>query len=355
MAATTKPLVFVTGASGYVGSVVVHELLEAGYPVRGSARGRKVAQIQTAFAPYGAQFEAIEIADVASSDYTQALKGVGAIMHTAAPVPGRADFETAWKTSVDGSVHILRAAKNAGITKVVVTGSIVTFPSIDQAKFGPDNWIEVTKEQAENGDKFVQYVAQKKYGELAVLKFAEENPDMDITIFNPTWVFGPLAPGFEAIVPSPEGVMTTFSSNGFIYQLLRADNKNYPYVRGAIDVRDVARIHIAALTAPTPNGKRIRRVVTVSPYDSSFQEAIKYIYDERPELRGRLADPESAPKWEAYRVHGVDFDVLERDFGFSKFITWKETVLDAVDRFLEVEESWKAKGYVFEVPTESPV
>nr|GAT49312.1 predicted protein [Mycena chlorophos] len=352
---STKPLVFVTGASGYIGSVVVHELLKAGYPVRGSARGRKVAQVQATFAPYGAQFEAVEIADVASSDYTQALKGVGAILHTAAPVPGRGDFETAFKTSVDGSVHILRAAKNAGIQKVVVTGSIVSFPPVEQAKFRPNDWVEVTKEEAANGNIFMQYTAQKKYGELAVLKFAEENPDMDITIFNPTWVFGPLAPGFEAIVPSPEGVMTTFSSNGFIYQLLRADNKNYPYVPGAIDVRDVARIHIAALTAPTPNGKRIRRVVTVSPYDSSFREVIKYIHDERPELRGRLADPESVPKWEAYRVHGVDFTVLERDFGFSKFTTWKESVLDAVDRFIEVEESWNAKGLVFEMPTEPPV
>nr|GAT49327.1 predicted protein [Mycena chlorophos] len=355
---STKPLVFVTGASGFLGSVVVNELLEAGYPVRGAARGRKVAQIETAFASYGAQFQAVEIADNASSDFTEALKGVGAIIHTAAPIPGRTDFETGLKSSVEGSLRIVRAAQKAGISRVVMTGSTVTFPKADE-KFGPDDWVEVTKEQAAapDADQFTRYIAQKKYSEQAVLQYADENPDMDITILNPTWIFGPLAPGFEALVPTPEGAFATFGTNGFIYQLLRADNKNYHYTPGTIDVRDVARIHIAALNAPTPNGKRVRRQAIVSPYDTGFRDAIKYIYDERPELRGRLADPQTVPKWPKYRLDGVDLGVVERDFGFpvSKFKTWKETILDSVDRFIQIEESWKAKGYTFEVPTDVPV
>ncbi|KAF7298742.1 Epimerase domain-containing protein [Mycena indigotica] len=352
MSTSVKPLVFVTGASGFLGSVVVNELLQAGYPVRGAARGRKVAAIREAFAKYP-QFEAVEIPDLATADYTDALAGVGAIIHTAAPIPGRADSETAFRSAVDGSLNILRAANSAGIRKVVVTGSTVTFP---EDSFGADDWVAVTKEQALEGNPFLLYIAEKKFSEQAILKYASENPEMDITIFNPPWIFGPLAPGFESIVPTPEGAFAAFSTDGFVYQLLRADNKNYHYSPGTIDVRDVARIHIAALSAPTPNGSRPRRVPILSPYQTDFREAIQFIYAERPELRARLADPETVPRWPTYKRE-VDLTPVEKSFGFpvSAFKTWRETILDAVDRFIEIENNWKSKGLAFEVPTEPPM
>nr|GAT49323.1 predicted protein [Mycena chlorophos] len=359
MSTTTQAarnLVFVTGASGYLGSVVVHELLEAGYHVRGSARGQKVAQIQTAFARYGEQFKAVEIADIASSDFTNVLEGVSAIIHTAAPLPGRVDLETGLKTSVDGSLHILRAAQKAGIARVVVTGTIATFPKA-LTTFGTNDWVEVTKEDAAAPDTtpLTRYVAYKKYGEQAVMKYAAENPEMAITILNPTWIFGPFPPGYEAIVPTPQGAFQAFATNGFLYQLLRPDNKNYHYFPGCIDVRDVARIHIAALAAATNASGR--RIAISSPYDTGFREAISFIHDERPELRGRLADPDSVPRWERYRLPEIDLDVVERDLGFSagRFTTWRETVLDGVDRLIEIENMWNAKGYSFEVPAERPM
>ncbi|KAF7303873.1 Epimerase domain-containing protein [Mycena indigotica] len=349
---STKPLVLVTGASGFLGSVVVHQLLEAGFPVRGAARGRKVAALQESFAKYP-QFKVVEIADVATSDYREALDGVGAIIHTAAPLPGRVDNATALKIAIDGSLHILREATKAGVGKVVVTGSLITFPD---GKYGPDDWVSVTKEEALVGNSFVLYMAEKKFGELAVLEYAEEHPEMDITIFCPAWIFGPLSPGFESIVPTPEGAFAAFSTDGFIYQLLRPDNTNYHYTPGTIDVRDVARIHIAALSAPTPNGTRPRRVPLVYPQQTDFRDAIKFIYDERPELRARLANPDSVPRWPTY-TREVDAASLEEFFGFpiSRFKTWRETIIDGVDRFIEIEEYWKSKGFAVEVPKEPPI
>jgi nucleoside-diphosphate-sugar epimerase len=105
----------VTGAAGYLGFQVVYQLLEGGYSVRGyafqrqaakkaltrflrAARGRKIPLLKKAFEKYP-KFEAVEIADVATSDFSAAFEGVGAVIHTAAPLPGRVDAETALKVS----------------------------------------------------------------------------------------------------------------------------------------------------------------------------------------------------------------------------------------------------------------
>ncbi|KAJ6476236.1 hypothetical protein C8R45DRAFT_1009301 [Mycena sanguinolenta] len=343
MSTESKPLVFVTGASGFLGFEVVYQLLEAGYSVRGAARGRKVPLLKKALEKYP-QFEAVEISDVASADFSAAFSGVGAIIHTAAPLPGRADSETALKSAVEGSLHILREAHKAGIKKFIATGSMVTFP--DGAS-GPNDWVPVTREQAAEGNQFVLYTAEKKFGEQAVLEFAGKHPEMDITIFCPPWIFGPFAPGFEHIIPEPD--FAAFSTNGFVYQLLRPDNANYNYSPGMIDVRDAARVHIAGL-APL-SADHPKRVPVVAPGTTEWRDAIAFIAQERPALRTRLADPERAPVWGANRA--VDLEVVETAFGVKQdsYKTWKETILATVDRFIEVENIWKAKGLEFEVPT----
>ncbi|KAJ7250463.1 hypothetical protein B0H12DRAFT_1052333 [Mycena haematopus] len=342
MSTESKPLVFVTGASGFLGFEVVYQLLQAGYPVRGAARGRKVPLLQRAFEKYP-QFEAVEVKDVASGDFSAAFNGVGAIIHTAAPLPGRADSETALKSAIEGSLHILREAHKAGVKKFVATGSMVTFPE--------NAYVPVTKEQAVEGNPFVLYIAEKKFGEQAVLDFADKHPEMDITIFCPPWIFGPLSPGFEHIVPEPD--FAAFSTNGFVYQLLRADNVNYNYSPGMLDVRDVARVHIAGLTPLVADHPK--RVPVVAPHTNDWREAIAFIAEARPELRARLADPSKAPVWSATRA--VDLEQVEKAFGVKRdsYKTWKETILDAVDRFIEVEDIWKAKGLEFEVPTTPPM
>ncbi|KAJ7486194.1 hypothetical protein B0H11DRAFT_2017325 [Mycena galericulata] len=348
MSTESKPLVFVTGASGFLGFQVVYQLLEAGYAVRGAARGRKVPLLKKALEKYP-QFEVVEITDIATADYTAVFKGVGAIIHTAAPIPGRADSETALNSAIEGSLHILRQAHNAGIKKFVATGSMVTFP---ENAYGPNDWVPVTKEQAVEGNAFVLYIAEKKFGEQAVLDFADKHPEMDITIFCPPWIFGPLAPGFEHIVPEPD--FAAFSTDGFVYQLLRSDNANYHYSPGVLDIRDVARIHIAGLNPLTPHHPK--RVPTASPYQSNFRDAIKYISEERPELRGRLADPSKVPVWPTYKID-LDLTPLEKSFGIKldSYKTWRETILDSVDRFIDVENQWKSKGFEVEVPTAPPM
>ncbi|KAJ7154748.1 hypothetical protein C8R46DRAFT_443045 [Mycena filopes] len=348
MSAESKPTVFVTGAAGFLGFQVVYQLLEAGYSVKGAARGRKVQLLQKALEKCP-KFEVVEIPDIATADFSEAFKDVGAVIHTAAPIPGRSDGETGLKSAVEGSLHILQEAHKAGIKKFVATGSMVTFP---ENAYGPNDWVSLTKEQAMAGNHFVLYTAEKKFAEQAIVEFADKHPEMGITILCPPWIFGPFAPGFEHIVPEPD--FAAFSTDGFIYQLLRRDNVNYHYSPGVLDVRDAARIHIAALNPLTPDHPR--RTPIASPYPADPRDAISYISDARPELRQRLADPSTVPVWPSYKVD-IDLAPVEKAFGIThdSYKTWKETILDAIDRFIDLENQWASKSLEFEIPTAPPM
>ncbi|KAJ6584040.1 hypothetical protein DFH09DRAFT_1308744 [Mycena vulgaris] len=312
MSTESKPLVI--GAAGFLSFQVVHQLLEAGYAVRGAARGRKIPLLKKALEKYP-QFETVEITDVATADYTKALTAMNISLSTRFPCL----HLTTSQTAIEGSFHILREAEKAGVKKFVATGSIVTFPE--------------KAEQAAEGNPFVLYIAEKKFGKQAVLEFANTHPAMDITIFCPPWIFGPRTR---------------------LRALLRADNVNYHYSPGVLDVRDVACIHIAGLNPLAPDHSK--RVPIVSPYPTDFRDAIKYISDERPELRERLADPSKVPVWPSYKLD-VDLAPVEKAFGisFSSYKTWREAILDAVDRFIDVEKHWMSNGFTVEVPTAPPM
>ncbi|KAF5365220.1 hypothetical protein D9758_005448 [Tetrapyrgos nigripes] len=341
MASTQKPLIFVTGASGLVGYAIVYHLLQAGYPVRGSARGKKVESLKKALSDYP-QFEAVEITDIATGDY-----GVGAIIHTASPVIGRTDKETAFRSAIEGSLHVLNEAEKVGITQIVTTSSITSF-NFPVGPFAPDDWNPITKEQAfESGSPSLVYRAQKKYADLAVIDFIKTRPHIDVTMISPPYIYGPVPPGFEQFIPEPGS--EALSTDAHIYNLLQGDKCQIPTSVGYADIRDVARAHILALTSIPQSGVsdgKLKRLAIASPYENDWREAVKYIAEERPQMKDRLAGLEKVPVLEELSLKGIDHGRLEEVLGMKKndFRTWKETVLDAVDSFVRIEEGWKSRG-----------
>ncbi|THU76584.1 NAD(P)-binding protein [Dendrothele bispora CBS 962.96] len=351
---TQKPLVFVTGASGLLGYAIVYQLLEAGFPVRGSARGKKVELLKKALSSYP-NFEAVEIADIAAGDYSDIFKGVDAIIHTAAPLPGATDKETAFRSAIDGSLHVLKQADKAGITKIVTTSSVVTYP-LPGGPFTPETFLPLTKEQAFASDHpGLIYFAEKKYADLAVLDFAKGHPHITITMIAPPFIYGPLAPGFEYLASEPG--TTSLSTNSHIYALITSnDDKGIPVtLPGYVDLRDVARAHILAinpnLETPQSTGKAVpnaNRLAVLSPYSNNTHDTLQILSSSRPELKTRLIDEKEAPnQLDGKPVEGIEYWRLEEVIGFKKdeFRTWKETVLDTVDSLVRLEQSWKNKGF----------
>lgn len=82
-----KPLVLVSGASGYIGASVVHAFLRAGYPVRGTVR--KQAQIDAwrqRFPQYNSQLDFAIVEDMGKDGaYDEAIRDVEVVVHTASP------------------------------------------------------------------------------------------------------------------------------------------------------------------------------------------------------------------------------------------------------------------------------
>ncbi|KAJ3850563.1 hypothetical protein EV368DRAFT_45056, partial [Lentinula lateritia] len=356
------------GASGYVGSYITYQLLEDGYKVKGVARGEKVSFLQNAFARYPA-FEAVEITDIASGDFnfmkgsgnddfpnnyrsTDFRTGMDAVIHCAAPmISDKVDHEAALKGAIGGSLHVLGQAKDAGIQKVVVTGSLASFPRF--GPYGPNDidYFAVTIEEAKSsGNPGVIYSAEKKFAEIAVLDFADKHPEMDVTIICPTFVAGPVAPGFEHLVPTVN--FRAFSSTFYLYSLLNGPNPRFPMADSFIDIRDVARAHILALNSQPSSIVGRKRFALKNPNQSNFRQAIELLAAERPHLKDRLSPLLSAPKWPESKAEPIDYPRMESDLGLKResLTSWKDTVLDGIDSFMIVENSWKAKGLEVTAP-----
>lgn len=112
-----------------------------------------------------------------------------------------------------------------------------------------------------------------------------------------------------------------------------------------MDVRDLARAHVAALNSPSASVIGRKRLIVASPYDFNYKDAIEYIAEQRPELKARLiSDTSKAPEhanapWDLSRLEEVTGVKSE------SFKTWHETILDTVDALLALEKEWVKKGF----------
>ncbi|KAK0234592.1 hypothetical protein EDD85DRAFT_955422 [Armillaria nabsnona] len=348
----------VTGGTGFIGFHVLVQLLQAGYTVRATARGKKGYLLRNALGTTYDKLQVLEIPDIFSDDLSEALQGVYGIIHLASTTPGKADAATSYrflvpnvhfKLATEGSRHILREAIKAGVKRVVNTGTMMAYPP-----GGPYGFSMTQEEVTATNNPYLIYRGSKTAADQAMLEFSKDYPELDLSFVAPHYTFGPLAPGFEHMLLEPE--YKAFSTNGFIYALLRPDNVHFAVFPGVIDVRDVARAHLLALESPPTSAVGTKRSPLVSPYQSSYKHAIEIIAKERLESKDRLVRPSKAPEWPSYMFQ-VDRELVEKQIGLKadSYIAWRDTVLDAVDSLVRVENIWKAKGFKVAVPDTPPL
>lgn len=243
--------VLVTGATGYIAKHLILQLLEAGYTVKGSARSlSRESELREALRPHLSDASLLDNLTVVALDlssdngWDNAMAGVDVLMHTASPFPltQPKNEEEVIRPAVDGALRAVKAAQAAGVTRVIMTSSIVAVSNKEagQAQFDENDWTDVTHPTA------TPYVKSKTLAEQAVWEWQKTDaPDMKITMINPGFVQGaPLDDQFGTSIQVIERVLS-----GKDPMLPRV---GFP----CVDVKDIALMHIRAMERPDSIDKR---------------------------------------------------------------------------------------------------
>ncbi|KAH8829066.1 hypothetical protein DL96DRAFT_1708228 [Flagelloscypha sp. PMI_526] len=330
--------VLITGASGFIGSHVVEQALKSGFTVRATARGLKADRLKSYYAKTKDPIEIIEIEDIADEDLGEAMSGVFAVIHVASPPRGSAMPEAMFETAVEGTLNIARQAERAGVRKIVATGSI-TNAFNGQGNATNETWNSVTPEEAiVSENNMIVYMASKVASEKALWEWADEHPHMEVTTLLPSLVYGPFAQSWHYARPT----LHTLSTNLMLYNILHLQGSYQSFQ--TIDVRDVALLHVAALQSPVARSEvpeRRKRFLISSPYRDDFDAICEVIKTKRPTLKSRMM--RSGPTDLGYHKPTVDYEAIRETFGFSQddWTPLENTIVDAVDSILFVEEQWK--------------
>ncbi|KAH8834059.1 hypothetical protein DL96DRAFT_1703689 [Flagelloscypha sp. PMI_526] len=336
----SKTLVLVTGVTGYVASHIVPQLFEAGFSVRGYTRQKRL------YASTSLKLELVAVDDIATGDLSVALKDVGAVIHVASPLPMSQAPTELLRSAVQGTLNVLEQTRKAGIHKVVITSSMsVVIPNLEEGFTGktwsPDDWVDIDESQILIGDKSSQfaYAAGKNLAEKAAWKFADQHPEMEISTNHSPLIVGPLRPEW----PTP--AKTSLGTNYLIYQLLSGEDV-LPCPPIFIDVRDVARAHVLALSLPKyTSNPREHRFFTHSEELMEWKDAAAYLREKEPKVAGRLKDQEV---YDNIVLPGpastIDAKKARDVLGMIDYISWKQSLSDSIPSFLEAEKVWNSSN-----------
>ncbi|KAI3324533.1 NAD(P)-binding protein [Xylariaceae sp. AK1471] len=289
---TSRRLVLITGANGYIAARAVATFLDAGWAVRGAVRDPHSASARELAAHFAARsFELVAVPDIkAAGAFDDAVQGVQAIAHLATPVVfDSADVEYIVGTAVQGTLSILESALKAkdDLKSFVFmsSASAVRMRIPGPATFTEKDWNTQAEAQIkEDGDKafgHVIYAASKVASERAFWDWVrEKKPSFAATALCPCWVAGP-----PAYLPaSPKGIA---ESNQFIWKVFSGEEfPPGPAGYGThVDVRDVARMTEWAASHPDIAGGE-RYIVGGNGNVGAPQAAADILREAYPDRRG---------------------------------------------------------------------
>ncbi len=242
--------VLVTGGSGFIASHAIAQLLGAGYAVRTTVRSlNREADVRTLVKKAGADAGgrlAVSAATLESdAGWREAAEGCTYVLHVASPFPaGVPKHEDELIIPArEGALRVLRASRDAGVQRVVLTSSFAAIgyggaPRTEP--FDETSWTDV------NGVGVAAYAKSKTLAERAAWDWVKaEGGGMELATVNPVAVFGPvLSKDFATSILLVE-------------KMLNGAMPGFPKLQfGAVDVRDVADLHLKAMTHPAAKGER---------------------------------------------------------------------------------------------------
>jgi len=264
--------VLVTGGSGFVGGHVVLQLLGAGHEVRTTLRSLRRepevrATLKRAGADAGERLGFFEAELGGDDGWAEAAASCDYVMHVASPLPAGEprNPDDVIVPARDGTLRVLRAARDTGVKRVVLTstcGAIYYGHPPRTEPFDETSWTNLDGEMS-------TYVRSKAISERTAWDFiAREGGGLELTAVNPSGIFGPaLGPDVSASLELVKRLLVGMPACPRLFF-------------GVVDVRDVADLHLRAMTSPAARGERF---IAVAGECMSF-------FDIARVLRARLGD-----------------------------------------------------------------
>jgi nucleoside-diphosphate-sugar epimerase len=246
--------VLVTGGSGFIGSHTILQLLAAGHQVRTTVRNlKREADVRAMLKEAGADagnrlsFFAADLENDAG--WREAVAGCDFVLHVASPLPPNVPKheDELIVPAREGTLRVLRASRDAGVKRVVLTSSFAAIGyghKVRETPFNEADWTDP------HGDDVAPYTKSKTLAERAAWEFlAREGGSLELSVINPVGVFGPvLGPNYSTSIL-------------LVQRLMDGAMPGTPQLYfGAVDVRDVADLHIRAMTHPAAKGERFLAV-----------------------------------------------------------------------------------------------
>lgn len=241
-------MVLVTGGSGFIAVHCILQLLQAGYLVRATLRSlTREAEVRAMLKEGGVEagdrLTFIETDLSSDNNWDKAVADCTYVLHVASPTPN-VNYKHEDDMIIparEGVLRVLRAARDAGVRRVVLTsamGAIVYGHPNQAAPFDETTWTNTTEAPP--------YQKSKTLAEQAAWEFIKtEGNGLELSAINPAGVMGPvLGPDYS-------------HSINIIKNLLIGKMAGCPKINSCfVDVRDVADLHLRAMVDPAAAGER---------------------------------------------------------------------------------------------------
>ncbi len=250
MPVASPGIVLMTGGSGYIAGFCIAQLLLDGWHVRTTVRSlAKADQVRASIAKISAGAPSIEFfeADLNSDQgWDRAVAGIDFVLHVASPVTAidpKSDDELI-RPARDGALRVLNAARDADVKRVVMTSSIAAIVHGHVARasaFTESDWTDETN-RADSGP----YDRSKTIAERAAWSWRDaQGGTLELVTINPCFVIGPVlgrdfSASLEIVKKLLDGSVPMLPRFGF----------------DLVDVRDIARLHLLAMTTRSAAGQR---------------------------------------------------------------------------------------------------
>ncbi|KAH8430657.1 uncharacterized protein LDX57_008319 [Aspergillus melleus] len=325
----SAPLIFITGATGFIGSATAVEALKAGYRLRIGVRKRS-EKLEDVLSGHRDHVEFVTIPDLThEAAFRGKLDGVDFVLHLASPLARGTDQDAIFTPAVQGTLALLKeAATVPSIKKVVITSSIASLIPITGIPEGgiikEDNDWNLTVDPKANfvdpnnpdATPMTLYRASKLLANNATWEFwGTEKPHFSLVTIHPAFVFGT-----NFMQSSAQEVQA--GSNGILWGSLTG---GVPLggITG-VHIQDVAEAHVKALDPKIKDGSKY----LLSAPATTWKEVAKVALKAYPHIGMKITqDVEGIPSMP------TDTTKAEVELGIQ-WRSWDEIVRSVVDQQL---------------------